>query len=94
MPRYTVHYSGHVQGVGFRFNARQVAQAYRVSGFVENIDDGRVRLVAEGETAELDRFLEELSARMARFIKERTVAICESSGEFGTPGIDPLTIRR
>ncbi|MCE9591099.1 MAG: acylphosphatase [Planctomycetes bacterium] len=94
MLRYTLYFSGHVQGVGFRFTARRIALTYRVSGYVENLDDGRVLLVAEGEPDELDRFLGDLSDQMGRFIKSRTVARCEATGEFGTPGIDPLTVRR
>lgn len=97
MPRYTVYFSGHVQGVGFRYTARRVAGAYRVSGFVENLDDGRVLLVAEGEEAELDRFLADLNDQMGRFIKERKIARSEATGEFASAadtGIDQFTIRR
>src|SRR5262249_24196810 len=46
--RATVHYSGHVQGVGFRYAARSIAGKYAVTGFVQNLSDGRVRLVVEG----------------------------------------------
>lgn len=97
MHRYTVYFSGHVQGVGFRYTARQVARAYRVSGFVENLDDGRVLLVAEGEEPELDRFLADLGDQMGRFIKERKIARGTATGEFASAadtGIDQFTIRR
>lgn len=97
MHRYTVYFKGHVQGVGFRYTARRVAGAYRVSGFVENLDDGRVLLVAEGEQAELERFLADLGDQMGRFIKERTIARGAATGEFASAadtGIDQFTIRR
>ncbi len=57
MERMTVHYSGRVQGVGFRITARQIACGYDVTGTVRNLPDGRVELVAEGARAELKAFL-------------------------------------
>ena len=43
-----VVYGGEVQGVGFRYTARSLADGLGVAGGVENINDGTVRLVAEG----------------------------------------------
>lgn len=83
-----------MQGVGFRYTAREIARPFAMSGFVENLDDGRVLLVAEGETDELARFLAALEKRMTGNIRERTIAESPATGEFGTPGEDPLTIRR
>jgi hypothetical protein len=45
--RMTIFYSGHVQGVGFRYNTKSVARGYEVIGTVRNLDDGRVELIAE-----------------------------------------------
>ena len=39
-----VQFSGRVQGVGFRFAVLQLAKEYDISGFVENLPDGRVLL--------------------------------------------------
>lgn len=57
MERVTVHYSGRVQGVGFRATVRQIACGYDVTGSVRNLADGRVELIAEGTKAELQDFL-------------------------------------
>jgi len=54
--RMQVLYSGSVQGVGFRYAVRQVAQGFEVTGLVRNLLDGRVELVAEGLREELDAF--------------------------------------
>ena len=61
MEHREIHYSGRVQGVGFRYTTHRVAQGFRVVGFVKNLPDGRVQLVVEGESAELDAFLGKLS---------------------------------
>jgi acylphosphatase len=53
-----VFYEGRVQGVGFRYTARRVAAGFEVAGYVRNMADGRVELVASGEAEEVDGFLE------------------------------------
>ncbi len=53
-----VHYSGNVQGVGFRYTVKSVALGYEVAGEVKNLPDGRVELVMEGEREELNAFLQ------------------------------------
>ena len=54
-----VRYSGQVQGVGFRYTAQRLAEGYAVSGYVRNLPEGDVELVAEyrgptGGAGELD----------------------------------------
>jgi len=55
--RRTVLYAGHVQGVGFRYTTRSIASRFDVVGYVRNLPDGRVELVAEGDAKELGAFL-------------------------------------
>ena len=57
-----VFYEGRVQGVGFRFTVKQFARGYEVTGWVRNLDDGRVELQCSGERAEVDAFLEAIAA--------------------------------
>jgi len=64
-----VCYSGQVQGVGFRYEVRQVARDYRVTGYVENLADGRVHLLAEGERGEVGRFLEGVRHALGAYIR-------------------------
>ena len=49
--------SGNVQGVGFRFTAERLARRFSVTGFVRNLEDGRVEVTAEGEEPVLVEFL-------------------------------------
>jgi len=48
--------SGRVQRVGFRFFVYEAAEREAVAGFVRNLRDGRVEIVAEGEAEALRRF--------------------------------------
>ena len=93
MIRLTVHFSGHVQGVGFRYTTRNIACGYPVSGFVQNLPDGRVLLVAEGRDQNVRGFVEDVATRMGHYIKGHTVDRIEATGEFGKPGVDRLAIR-
>lgn len=77
-----VHYQGRVQGVGFRYTTVHVAGRFQVTGYVRNLPDGRVLLVAEGEPAELDRFLSALEDEMARYIRRKEVVVRPATGEF------------
>ncbi len=65
----TVHFSGRVQGVGFRFAARQVAQEFDVAGLVQNLPDGRVKLEAEGSAADVAAFVAAVEERMQGYIR-------------------------
>ncbi len=52
-----VLYEGYVQGVGFRWTTKRLAQGYDVSGWVRNLPDGRVELQVSGEENEVAAFL-------------------------------------
>lgn len=49
---------GKVQGVSFRYYARQKAQELSLSGFVRNEPDGTVYIEAEGEKKNFQKFLD------------------------------------
>lgn len=54
------HISGRVQGVGYRYFVLHRAQNLELTGYVRNLRDGRVEVVAEGEEHILKSLLEEL----------------------------------
>ncbi|MCA9263073.1 MAG: acylphosphatase [Planctomycetales bacterium] len=85
--RREAYYRGHVQGVGFRFRTCRVATHFAVVGFVENLSDGRVHLIAEGERSELDRFLEEIQQTLGNHIRETMVDRQVATNEFLEFGI-------
>ena len=84
LQRRQILYSGRVQGVGFRYTARHIAQNYAVTGFVRNLDDGRVELVAEGTAEELERFLTQISSRMTDQIRKAEVTTSPATGQFAS----------
>lgn len=49
-------YTGTVQGVGFRWTVKNVSCGYEVVGFVRNLPQGSVELIAQGKQTELEEF--------------------------------------
>lgn len=86
MIRRTIHYAGRVQGVGFRYTAANLAKDFAVAGTVENLPDGRVKLVVEGELREIKAFTDAIAQAMQRNIRNADTTDCEATGEFGTTG--------
>ena len=82
MNRITCFLSGTVQGVGMRYSVQQIAEGFRVAGTVENLDDGRVKIVAEGELAELKVFIEAVQERTNGRIKSVELFESETMNEF------------
>ena len=83
-----IFYSGHVQGVGFRYTVKSVAMGFEVTGVVRNLPDGRVELIAEGAREELEAFRTEIrNAGLEHFIRKEEVAWQEPSNDFDGFGI-------
>ena len=80
--RREVHYSGRVQGVGFRYTASYIAQRFAVTGFVKNLPDGRVELVLEGPIMEIQAVLRTIQAEMGRYIRDVRETACPATGAF------------
>ncbi|NOY42935.1 MAG: acylphosphatase [Planctomycetes bacterium] len=67
--RRQVFYSGNVQGVGFRYTTHRIAQDFDVTGFVRNLPDRRVEVVAEGPKQQLDHFFAAIAEQMSDQIR-------------------------
>lgn len=80
----TVHYAGHVQGVGFRYRTCNIARRYDVAGYVQNLPDGRVRLVAEGDSNVVNDFLAEVELELRRHIRTQTRESSPATGNYVT----------
>ena len=56
MMRLTAFVSGKVQEVGYRARIVDIANAFGLKGMIENLKDGRVKIIAEGEDEKLKWF--------------------------------------
>jgi acylphosphatase len=75
--------SGRVQGVFYRASAEKQARALGLNGWARNLADGRVELVAEGGTSQIDTLLNwcRRGPPLAR-VEDMTVVEEPVSGEF------------
>jgi acylphosphatase len=80
MKSVQVHYAGRVQGIGFRWSVKSLAREFDVAGWVKNLPDGRVELLAQGDEA--DEFLEAIrtSSLAGHIEQERCSTIPRAAG--------------
>ena len=83
-----VYYTGRVQGVGFRFTAEDIACDLGITGWVKNLCNGRVEVVAEAEEDTLKDFLGRISQYFSRYISDIDVEWRQACGKFSDFGID------
>ncbi|MCD6408691.1 acylphosphatase [bacterium] len=85
MKRYHLFVSGIVQGVGFRWYTERIALSCGITGWVKNLPDGRVEIVAEGEEENLKRFVDDLKkGYLGKNIREIEKIEEEYKGEFNS----------
>ncbi len=77
-----LYYSGNVQGIGFRYTVLDIALNLKVYGWVKNLSDGRVEVLAESEEDTLTVFLEQINQHFSRYITDIIVDWLPASGEF------------
>ncbi len=78
--RRIIQFSGRVQGVGFRMTAVQLSEGLELTGAVRDLDDGGVELVAEGESAEIDKIITRLREHFGAFIRNIAQRSCAPAG--------------
>src|SRR5579864_7952160 len=79
-----VHYSGQVQGVGFRATVAEIARDHPVTGWVKNLDDGRVQLLVEGREEDVKKFLAAVRTRWQKNIDKEVTEEKKATGEYKT----------
>jgi acylphosphatase len=80
--RRHVHFSGRVQGVGFRYTVKNIAMRHNVCGYVRNLPDGQVELIVEGPDAEIDQLVASVQDRMHDYIRNVAITTLPATGEF------------
>ncbi len=83
LKRVEVIVEGIVQGVGFRYFTKKTAKELGIKGFVRNLSDGRVLIVAEGNEDMIEKFLARIreGPRLA-VVKNVHVKKLPATGEF------------
>ncbi|MDG6928821.1 MAG: acylphosphatase [Nitrososphaerota archaeon] len=77
--------SGDVQGVGLRSYAEGVALSLGLTGFIQNLEDGRVMAVCEGTSEKISEFLTALKEAPPPIrVRRTTVKHSEATGRFAT----------
>lgn len=66
-------FTGHVQGVGFRFTAHRMAGRYHLTGFVRNLHDGTVEMLAQGPAEDIEECLRDIKEALAGYVRETLI---------------------
>ncbi|MBN1323113.1 MAG: acylphosphatase [Methanotrichaceae archaeon] len=83
MLKLTAFVSGNVQSVGYRAKVLDLAQSLNLSGVVQNLPDGRVKVIAEGEGGDLERLCRGLQMSNGLIDVEEIVAsYSQPSGDY------------
>ncbi len=77
-----VHYSGLVQGVGFRATVASLATRRPVTGWVRNLGDGRVQLLVEGAENDVEAFLQAVRDQWQGLIENEQIETQAATGKF------------
>lgn len=85
--RLHAFFSGSVQGVGFRYTTERLGRKFLVTGYVKNLPNEKVELVAEGEEASLQQFLQAVREAFHSYIRDVDIQWKEPKGKYKGFGI-------
>jgi len=85
--RWHIYFLGRVQGVGFRYTCKTVAQRYAVSGWVKNLSDGSVEMVVEGQRAAIRSYVDDVCDSTHGRVEDIQVSKTDGTNEFRGFGI-------
>ena len=75
-------FRGRVQGVGFRWTTRRIAKGYPIVGYVRNLPDGTVEVVAEATPTVLDQFVAAIHDAFVDNISDCVASDCSERAEY------------
>lgn len=64
---------GRVQGVGFRFTAHRIAKRCQLTGFVRNLTDGTVEMLAQGQPEDVDDCIRDIEESFPGYLRETKI---------------------
>ncbi|MEA1944360.1 MAG: acylphosphatase, partial [Euryarchaeota archaeon] len=84
MERIATVVSGRIQNVGYRARVVAIAKESGITGTVQNLGDGRVKIIAEGEEGDLKAFLDAIRIKNALIdVEDVLVEYSDATGEYG-----------
>jgi acylphosphatase len=72
LQRIRIFYSGRVQGVGFRYTAVDLALKLKINGWVRNLPDDRVEILAQADENDLEIYQQQIMQAMSSYITEQS----------------------
>ncbi|MCE5341150.1 MAG: acylphosphatase [Planctomycetaceae bacterium] len=77
-------FSGYVQGVGFRFTAKNIARRYELTGYVRNLEESKVEMHLQGEPEDIEDCIEDLKQSFTiRDVEIKDADVNTSYEDFG-----------
>ena len=75
--------SGRIQNVGYRAKVIRIAKDFGLTGFIYNLDDGRVRIIAESENGDFEKFLDAIRIKNTLInVADVEVEHADATGDF------------
>jgi len=66
-------FSGEVQGVGFRYTAHRIARRYNITGFVRNLPDGDVEMLAQGPEQDIKKYIADIQDSFKGYVQDTKI---------------------
>jgi acylphosphatase len=63
-------FTGRVQGVGFRYTSYNICRRYQLRGYVKNLPDGNVEMMAQGPEDDISSCIRDIKEYFGKYIKE------------------------
>jgi len=75
--------SGNIQNVGYRAKVIGIAKDFGLTGFIQNLDDGRVRIIAESDNGSFEKFLDAIQIKNTLInVRDIGVEYADATGDF------------
>ena len=79
MIRVTLYISGNVQRANYRSKVISIAEKYNIKGNVQNLSNGNVKVIAEGQEKDLEKFIHDIN------IQNTLINVTDIKKEYSTP---------
>jgi acylphosphatase len=75
-------FKGSVQGIGFRYTAHRIAARYELTGYVRNLDDGSVEMLAQGYPEDIENCIADIRETFGNYIRKVEIEDRAVDGEY------------